>query len=257
MPATALTEADDLVEVSEHLYAYPDTCNAYAVVEDDAALVIDPGSGAILDALDDDLSVEWVLHTHHHRDGCWGTWKLAEAGASVAVPEHERHLFEEVEVFWERKRIYDNYNDRSTFDTLPESVPVDATLNDYDTFEWRDHEFSVVPAKGHTFGSSALILDVDGRRVVFSGDLIHAGGTLYQLHQLEYGYGDMKGVPFTIQSIRALDREEPDLLLPSHGDIIDDPAGDIERLERRLMDLVDLGPRMNAGTRAYLPETVS
>jgi len=251
----ALADADGLVALTEHLYAYPDTCNAYAVVDGDAALVVDPGSGVILEALEavvDDVA--WALHTHHHRDQCWGTWRLAEAGARVAVPEHERHLFDDVETFWERKRIYDNYNDRSTFDTLPESVPVDATLEDYETFEWGDYAFEVLPAKGHTFGSSALLVGVDGRRVAFSGDLIHEGGRLHQLHQLEYEYGDMKGVPFTIQSIRALDREDPDLVLPSHGPVIDDPGRDVERLQRRLMDVVDLGRGLNAGTRAYLPE---
>jgi len=249
---SGLADADDPVQLSEHLYAYPDTCNAYALRDGDAALIVDPGSGAIVEAIEADVG--WALHTHHHRDQCWGTWRLVDAGARVAVPEYERHLFADVEAFWERKRIFDNYNDRSTFDTLPESVPVDATLDDYGTFEWRDYTVEVLPAKGHTFGSSALLVEVDGDRVAFTGDLIHEGGRLHQLHQLEYEYGDMKGVPLTLQSLRALERERPDRLLPSHGGVIEDPAGDIERLRRRLMDVVDLGRGMNAGTRAYLPE---
>jgi glyoxylase-like metal-dependent hydrolase (beta-lactamase superfamily II) len=253
----ASSDDPPLERLSDHLYVLGDTCNAYAVVDGDAALVVDPGSGAVLDALTRETDVErveWALHTHHHRDQCWGTHRLVEAGADVAVPEHERHLFDDVETFWGRKRLYDNYNDRSTFDTLTESVPVDETLDDYETFEWRDHAFSVLPAKGHTFGSSALLAEIDGRRVGFAGDLLHAGGRLHQVHQLEYEYGDMKGVPFTIQSLNALEESDLDVILPSHGPAVDDPAGDIDRLRRRLMAVVDLGPRMNAGTRAYLPE---
>lgn len=254
-----LTDAveGDLEALSEHLFLFRDTCNAYAVVDEeaDAALVVDPGSGAILDSLEArGLDVEWVLHTHHHRDQCWGDSRLVEAGADVAVPEHEAYLFEDVERFWASKRLYDNYNDRSTFDTLPESVPVAETLDDYDTFTWRGHEFDVLPAKGHTLGSSALLAEIDGRRVAFTGDLLRAGGHLHRVYEMEYGYGDLNGVPFTIQSLRALGRTGPDVALPSHGEPITDPDGDAEALIRRLMDLVDLGPRVNAGSRAYLPE---
>ncbi len=246
----------ELIPIADGLYRFEDTCNAYAFVEDGAALVIDPGSGAIADALVDreNVDIEWVLHTHHHRDQCWGTGELASAGAQVAVPEYEHHLFADVETFWERKRLYDNYNDRSTFDTLPSSVPVHETLQDYDTFTWRDHAFDILPAKGHTFGSSALITDIDDKRIAFTGDLIHEGGTIHELHQLEYAYGDMKGIPLTIESLNALNRAGLDRLMPSHGPVVDDPDGDIDRLRRRLMSVVDLGRGLDAGTRAYLPE---
>ena len=247
---------DDLTQFSPSLYRYEDTCNAYVLIDGQSALVIDPGSGAVLDALPEIgvETIDWALHTHHHRDQCWGTWRLVETGTKVAVPEHERHLFDDVEAFWGRKRLYDNYNDRSTFSSLTNDLPVDADLVDYDTFEWGEYTFEILPAKGHTFGSSTLLTEVDGERVAFTGDLIHAGGTLHQLHQLEYGYADMKGVPLTIQSLNALEREQVDRLLPSHGPIIDDPAGDINRLRRRLMDVVDLGRGLDAGTRAYLPD---
>ena len=32
--------------------------------------------------------VEWALHTHHHRDQCWGTPRLRAAGARVAGISH-------------------------------------------------------------------------------------------------------------------------------------------------------------------------
>jgi glyoxylase-like metal-dependent hydrolase (beta-lactamase superfamily II) len=244
----------ELVELSDSLLLFEDTCNAYALLDGDAALVVDPGSGEVLEALGEaGVEVEWALHTHHHRDQCWGTHRLVEAGADVAVPEYERYLFEDVETFWESKRVYDNYNDRSTFYTLAESVPVAATLEDYSVFEWRGYEFEVVPAKGHTFGSSALFAEVDGREVGFTGDLIHAGGHLQTLHDMEYTYGDVKGVPLTLESLSAVESRSPDALLPSHGPPIDDPDGDIEALRDRLMDLVDLG-MVESGARAYLPE---
>jgi len=208
-----------LTQISEHLYRYADSCNVYVLIDGDAALLIDAGSGAVLDHLPEIgvKKVEWVLHTHHHRDQCWGTPRLRDHGAKVAVPEYERHLFDQAELYWQTRRVFDNYNDRNTFFTLGQSIPVDAVLEDYETFRWRDHEFYVLPAKGHTFGSSTLIARIDGRLVAFTGDLMAAGGKLYQLHAMEYTYGSMEGVMFTLQSIQALKKKKVAVGLPSHG----------------------------------------
>jgi glyoxylase-like metal-dependent hydrolase (beta-lactamase superfamily II) len=238
-------------ELSESLFVATDTCNVYLVRRGDAGLLIDAGSGAVSEILGDVgiEQLEWILHTHHHRDQCWGTPRLvAELGAKVAAPEYERYYFESAREHWSRKRIFDNYANGSTFLAPGVDIPVDASLEDYETFRWRDLEFQVIPAQGHTFGSSALVAEIDGRRVAFSGDLIVAGGLAYQLHSLEYDYGDLAGVTFTLQSLRALRRERLDLILPSHGEAIEDPEGDIARLERRLTDIARLGTAMAVGS---------
>src|SRR5262249_36933389 len=115
---------------------------------------------------------------------------------------------------------------------------------------------SILPAKGHTLGSSALVAEIDGRRVAFAGDLLAAGGKLYQLHAMEYTYGAMEGIVFTLQSIQALKKQRPDVCLPSHGAAITEVAGDIDRLQRRLMDCVDLGRGMRIAGRWSIPENV-
>ena len=245
-----------LTRLSEHLYRFADTCNIYIIVDSNEALLIDAGSGAVAGALAETgaAGIEWVLHTHHHRDQCAGTPALAAAGARVAVPEHERHLFEEAELFWRTRRVYDNYDDRNTFFTAARDVAVDAVLEDYETFTWRGYRFEVVPAKGHTRGSSMLIATIDGQRVAFTGDLMSAGGRLYQLHAMEYAYGGMEGIAFTIESIDVLARRGVQTAYPSHGDAISDVAGDIARLRRRLADCVALGNGVRvAGANVNLP----
>lgn len=248
-----------LSRLSEHLYVLRDTCNVYLVRQGDAGLLIDAGSGRVGELLGDAgvSSLEWVLHTHHHRDQCWGTPGLAaEYGAKVAVPEYERYLFESAEEFWRTRRIFDNYNDRNTFFSPGRDIAVDAVLEDYEVFHWRGIDFHVLPAKGHTFGSSALIAEIDGSTVAFTGDLIAAGGHVHQLHALEYAYGDAAGVAFTLQSLNALRRRAPDRVLPSHGEPIDAPGRDIDRLRERLMDVVRLGGGMEtAGDQRRAPET--
>ena len=125
---------DRLIRLSEHLYCLTDTCNVYVLVDGDDALLIDAGSGAIVECLAEVgvERVEWVLHTHHHRDQCSGTPRLHEHGARVAVPECERHLFDQAELFWQTRRTYDNYNDRNTFFAAGQNIAVDAVLEDYE-----------------------------------------------------------------------------------------------------------------------------
>ena len=248
---------DSLTKISDHLFQLVDTCNVYLISDGDHGLLIDTGSGAIADHLQQAgvQKVEWVLHTHHHRDQCTGTPRLREHGAQVAVPEYERHLFDQAELFWQTRRTYDNYNDRNTFFTVGTDIPVDAVLEDYETFRWRGYEFFVLPAKGHTLGSSALIVKIDGQTVAFTGDLMGAGGKLYQLHAMEYAYGSMEGVLFTLQSIQAIGKRNVDVCYPSHGEPVTAVASDIDKLERRLMDCVDLGRGMRvAGRDSYVPE---
>ena len=107
-------------QISPRIFRWTDTCNVYCVTSGDRGILIDTGSGAVVDRLEEIgvRQIEWVLHTHHHRDQSWGTGRLREHGAKVAVPEHERHLFDQAELFWQHKRVYDNYNDRNTFFTL-------------------------------------------------------------------------------------------------------------------------------------------
>ena len=45
-----LAMSESLTRISEHLFRFSDSCNVYVLVDGDAALVIDAGSGAVLDS---------------------------------------------------------------------------------------------------------------------------------------------------------------------------------------------------------------
>lgn len=168
-----------LIKHSENLFEFRDTCNVYILKSGADCLLIDTGSGAVMQHLADIgiERVDWVLHTHHHRDQCWGTPIVQKAGARVAVPEFERHLFDNVEAHWQTKRLYGNYNDSNQFFSLGTNLPVDAVLEDYGIFAWKEYEFRILPAKGHTYGMISLIAEVDGGKVAFIGDLMTSGGS--------------------------------------------------------------------------------
>ncbi|MFB3904278.1 MAG: MBL fold metallo-hydrolase [Acidobacteriota bacterium] len=236
------------VRLSEHLYAFKDTCNVYLVQNGAEALLIDFGSGRLLD-LAPSLGISkiaWILHTHHHREQAQGDGKAVAERIPIAVPAHERHLFEEAENFWRNRRINHLYSVRNDFKTLTRNVPAAAVLQDYETFRWGPYEFFVLPTPGHTVGSITLVGKIDGKTVAFSGDLIFAPGKVQTLHDLQYNYGGMEGVDFSVYSLTRLAERNPDLVCPSHGEPISNPIPGINDLIRKLSDWYDYwrGPTM-------------
>ncbi|RWE21481.1 MAG: MBL fold metallo-hydrolase [Mesorhizobium sp.] len=245
-----------LIQHSENLWEFKDTCNVFILKSGAECLLIDAGSGAVLDRLAEIGvgRISWVLHTHHHRDQCWGSSSLRKAGAKVAVPEYERHLFDDVEAYWQTRGVYDHYNNTNTFFSLAQNVTIDAVLEDYGSFVWKGYEFQILPAKGHTYGMICLIAEIDGAKVAFTGDLMMRGGKLYQLHAMEYAYGDLVGVEFTMQAIHALRREKPAVAYPSHGQPIENIEADTARLERGLAGLANLGRLFTSGWNTGFPD---
>ena len=183
--------AGPLVRLSPSLYWYRDTCNVYLLVRGDRGLLIDFGSGGVLEHLAEAgvREIEWVLHTHHHRDQCQGDHLLAARGVPIAVPEREAALFAETDAFWRLKKIYDNYDVSSIGFTLPRPVPVARTLRDYETFAWRGYDIRVLPTPGHTKGSVTFAAEVDGVPTAFCGDLVAEPGHVHTIHDLQWQYG--------------------------------------------------------------------
>jgi glyoxylase-like metal-dependent hydrolase (beta-lactamase superfamily II) len=223
-------------KISENLYLFRDLCNVYVVKDGDRALLVDFGAGNVLDHLAEIgvSKVEWILHTHHHRDQCQGDYRANELRIPIAVPAHERSYFDEVEVFWGSRQIYDIYDVRQTFNTLARSIDVATALEDYDTFQWGSYEFFIQPTPGHSIGSTTLIGNVDGRCIAFSGDVMNAPGQVAKLYDLQYNYGDFDGMDHLVYSLSKLRKRGIDLMCPSHGQPMDNPNAGMRELEQKL-----------------------
>ena len=222
--------------ISQNLFVLQDTCNVYLIRDGEHGILIDFGSGAILKHLSrlGVTKIDWILHTHHHRDQAQGDALAVERGISIAVPAHERHLFEDVERFWSNRRVFELYQVRNDFFSLTENLPVAALLYDYERFRWRGHEFFIQPTPAHTIGSISLMTTVDDRKVAFSGDLIYSPGKVQNLYELQYYYQEHEGVDFSIYSLAQLSALGPELLCPSHGREFADPIAGMQELSQKL-----------------------
>jgi len=225
-----------LTQISPNLYLLRDTCNVYVLKNGGRALLIDFGSGHVLNLLGQIgvTKVDGILHTHHHRDQCQGDGRATAERIPIHVPAHERHLFEEAENFWRSRRVFHLYYVRNDFFTLTRNVPVAGVLRDYETFRWGPHELLIFPTPGHTLGSLSLVGTVDGKKIAFSGDLIHSPGKVVNLYELQYQYGSPDGVDFAIFSLTKLRELGLELICPSHGEPFAGPEAGITDLIGKL-----------------------
>jgi len=225
-------------KINDHLYVFEDTCSVYLIRDGSRAVLIDFGSGKILDHLSalGITQVDWILHTHHHRDQCQGDFRAAERKIPIAVPAHERHLFADAQNFWRNRRIFHLYYVRNDFNTITENIPVARALHDYSTFRWGSMDFLILPTPGHTLGSISLIATVDGKRTAFTGDLMYAPGKIHNLYDTQVNYGGSEGIDLGVYSLARLGEMKPELVCPSHGDILPNPGDGIRQTITRLTD---------------------
>jgi glyoxylase-like metal-dependent hydrolase (beta-lactamase superfamily II) len=234
----AFTPSAEIKKLSENLYLLEDTCNVYLIRDGSHAVLIDLGSGRILDLLPQlgITRIDWVLHTHHHRDQCQGDFRAVERSIPIAVPAHEKHLFADAENFWRNRRVFHLYYVRNDFNTITEDIPVAALLQDYGTFRWGDRDLFVLPTPGHTLGSVTLLTEVDDKRTAFTGDLMHSPGKVLNLWDTQVNYGGAEGIDLGAYSLERLREQKPALLCPSHGGPIPDPDKAIGQTIDRLVE---------------------
>lgn len=219
-------------ELLPDFFQYDDSCNVYVIRRGDRAIAIDFGTGGVLKELSaiGVTGLDWIIHTHHHRDQCVGDHLAVAQGVKLAVPEWEAHYFLEAEHFWGRRNLFHLYNMRTNYFTLRESVPVAAFLQDFTKFTWKDVTLEVCPAPGHTQGQVALVWDRGGQKLAFVGDLIRDDGQAETLYDFQQGYGGWEGMQHSIGAMGYLRTFGPAKLFPSHGGVVEHPVEAMDKL---------------------------
>jgi glyoxylase-like metal-dependent hydrolase (beta-lactamase superfamily II) len=255
----------ELRRITEHLWIYPGPINVGILRDGRKALLIDCGDGAVAGRLGElgVNSVDLLIFTHHHRDQACGAPPFVAAGTKIGVPEAERGFFEWPKLQWQWECRYNNmtlnYPSGPMF-ALTEGLKVDAGYTDGQKFTWGPAELKALATPGHTAGSMSYAVNVDGKRVVFCGDAIYDEGRVWDLYSLNREYGpcgptvtDKHGqvIRYRVlgwadyeaflgarqvleKSLGRVKQSKPDLLVPSHGRIMSDPAKAIDALAARL-----------------------
>jgi glyoxylase-like metal-dependent hydrolase (beta-lactamase superfamily II) len=251
-------EREPWVEVTPHLLRNRTSfATSYALLsETGAALLLDwgydqatgvdmptdrAGRRPLLTSLDRlDARVEAVAITHYHDDHVAGVGLLREVlGAEVWAPANVAPVLEQPE------RL-----------DLPclwfDPVPVDRVLPLGEPFRWHEYELTVHPLPGHTHYAAAFAFEVDGRRVLATGDQQAWGPGGRPI--LNYQYRNGFRFDDYVATAELYRRLRPQLLLTGHWGAHDVDEAFVERiardgrriaeLHRELLPLeeLDLGP---------------
>jgi glyoxylase-like metal-dependent hydrolase (beta-lactamase superfamily II) len=229
---------------------------SYALLSDDgAALLIDFGYDVLttadsteriarrtllwsLDALDH--RIEAAIMTHYHDDHVAGLNLLREVtGAEVWAPENVAPILEDPE-------RYD----------LPclwfDPIPVDRRIPLEQSFRWHEHELTVYPLPGHTRYAAAISFEVDGAKILVTGDQQTDDGPrsiLNYQHRNRFVAEDFSA------SAQLYRRLRPDLLLGGHWlplALTDERLQGLETDARKLTELhTELLPEEGFGTEGF------
>ena len=229
-------------QVDAGVSRFRDTCNVYVLAADGQAVLVDFGSGAVLDHLAE-IGVDRVtdvLVTHHHRDQVQGLRRAHEAGIRVWVPPVEAPLIAGASRHWRRRQLENDYDLRQDTFSLAESAAVTGVVAEYRTAVYGGFELYTLPTPGHTAGSVTYLLERDGRRLAFSGDLVYGDGQVWSLAATQWSYSGAEGLAATHVSCAVLAAHGPDVLLPAHGPVVEDPQASLAAVRERVGELFRL-----------------
>ena len=247
-------------QLSHHLYVHHGHVNTGILRDGNRALLIDP-SGTTLHTTLAELGitqVEQILYTHHHRDSTTGF--PIPNNSRVGVPAKEAAWFSEVETFWNdpkyRWHLY-NYHPHNLMRTDP--IGVDDTYTEGAQIQWGPASLQVLETPGHTDESVTYLIDVDGERFAFSGDLIYDEGKLWELYSLQKGqqtsdyHGFLGARNELTESLEKVRTASPTTLIPTHGVVMRNPDRAISTLFHQLTYCYDKYVAISA-LRHYFPK---
>jgi glyoxylase-like metal-dependent hydrolase (beta-lactamase superfamily II) len=243
--ASAPRAAPATWRISEHLAVYQGAINTGILRDGAKLLLIDCGVGDF--QAESNTAVAQLAFTHHHRDQACGAWRFAERGARVAVPAAERAWFDAVDHYWSDSRYrWHVYSQHPHHLMLARPLRVDATYRADDEFTWGPARIRVLATPGHTDGSLSYLVEVDGKRTIFSGDAIYDAGRLWDIYSLQKGvkpwtdyHGFLGAREELLAGLARIKGANPDLLVPSHGRTMTEPAAAIDALAARLRACYD------------------
>lgn len=234
------------------LYCFHDTCNVYVVRGKRGCLAIDFGSGRWLSKLKalGLPPVERVMITHHHPDQCAGLLARKKWPFAIDVPAGDQPFFtrEGVAGYWEMRRAN---GVPSSYAVLPRGLPdgmVEFSLAEFTDTIWNGGRVRFISTPGHGRNAISILLDHNGKQVVFCGDAASAGATIHEPYHLEWDHWTGGGALAAWEGVLRLSSLSIDLLCPSHGPVTKkNPRRMLDKLAARLIEFYRVKGSIAAG----------
>ena len=225
-------------KLSSHVTVNPGAINGVFIEKNGKTLVVygDPENEI--------KNADMVLFTHSRRDVVWAGRQLVLNGAKALVPKGERFYFTRPDSFWTtftQKRFHDYYQETTKIPLQP--LKVFRSVQGGDILKWQDLDIKVLDTPGYTRDAVSYIVNIDEKKIAFTGDLIYGDGKILDLYSFQdaipeaklrgyHGYAARLGQ--LIKSLQLVTEEKPDILIPSRGPIIENPELAIQKLIERI-----------------------
>ena len=218
------------VPLLNDLWLFQDTCNVYVIRAGDRAVAVDFGSGEWMAQLAS-LGIKHLDHvflTHHHADQCFGLQSGAPAGCQVHAPAGEEKLLDAALMKQFGTLDHAKRGCPASYSALPDGLSgVRFDMAPSADLFWETRRIRYLNTPGHSPSALSVVMDINGRQVVFCGDAAHAGATIVQPYQLEWDHWTGSGALAAWQGIIRLRDIAIDLLCPSHGPVVAEHARDL------------------------------
>jgi glyoxylase-like metal-dependent hydrolase (beta-lactamase superfamily II) len=215
--------ADGWTEVSPGVLRSPGLPAGYALVDGDAALLIDAPHPPVGLRGRGVTKVDAVLLTHHHRDSCAAAGHYGANGVPVRAARESAEWLDadQVEKYW--RESLPLRNSRTAYLVLPAGLHgADYSLADGQTIPWHGWTVRVVATPGHSRDHLAFAArkGKDGPLLVFCGDALAEPGKLWSPYTTDWDHWTDAGLKPAAESLRKLADLRPSMLLPAHGPVI-------------------------------------
>lgn len=191
-----------------------------------------------------DGEIDLLLITHNRRDVIEAARKTAGPDTRIFAPERSRELMENAEAHWQSwwTGRFDYYGQQVT--KIPtRNFTADRYLVEGDSFEWQNIQFRFLELPGFTRDGGGYVAEYpDGRKEIFTGELILAGGKVPDLYSFQNEirsakignyHGHLGRLSTWLTSLEKLKTEAPSRILPARGGVIEDPLPTIEKAMKR------------------------
>ncbi len=217
--------------IQQNLLRWRDSTNVYVIRKGETAVLIDLGSGAVLDALPGIgvSRVHAVYLTHRDRDQWFGFAKAEERRIPIHAPATDArtggYTAATILRYW--REFFPVPHSRFSYSMV--TAPTDYPLVDVEpgsVIETPVGDLRVLAIPGHTPDQVGYLTDLGGRRMAFTGDLVYAPGKVWQGFQLDWDHWRGRGYEAEFRSLLRMRDEGPALLLPAHGEPMSGNVGE-------------------------------
>lgn len=230
----------NLIKFKNGIFIYQDGVNTGIVKHKNRAILINCGGRDLLKILKQlkITTIDKIIFTHHRRELADSLDNvLSNFNPEILIPKKEKDLFISPGKYWSNKNarwmlfVFEHINYHTTHINKINST---IFLKDDEEFFWNNFNIRIKETPGYTDGSISIIIKIKNKKYIFSGDIIYSQGKIYDLYPLQHenkenGHqvGDYHGYLGSrlnlISSLKKINSENSDFLLPSHGEIINNP----------------------------------